>query len=76
MIILISFPLFTQRLQGQVDTMEMKAIQSGNSLISNIKNNREYISVLNELLAKTEYLKYRDYSDMLAWWYNVRGNSR
>lgn len=52
---------------------EVKAIESGNALITNIQSSREYISVFNQLLSHKEYFKYKNYMDMIAWWSSYVG---
>jgi hypothetical protein len=51
----------------------MRSIRYANDLTTNSKSSRGYIVVLNELLSHPEYFKYRDYMDMLAWWYAYVG---
>ena len=70
--ILFAVFFFTE-LRAQIDSAEMQSFQYANKLITNIKSSKEYVSVLNQLLSHPEYFKYRDYMDMLAWWYSYVG---
>lgn len=60
-------------LHAQIDSTEMRSIRYANNLSTNIKSSKEYIVVLNELLSHPEYFKYKNYMDMLAWWYSYVG---
>ena len=53
---------------------EMEALKFGNNLIANINSNRDYVAILNQLLSRSEYLKYPNYLDMLAWLYTYVGH--